>query len=147
MRYNTQNTRLGTGPRDLATTCIVRLVAFALLGLCSLAGAAVAAEGIESHPMRFDHLTLDQGLSQSNVLAVWQDSDGMMWFGTENGLNRFDGYEFSYYKRERGNPDALSNDFIFDIAEDAAGDLWLATNGDLSANPPDWSACDQSFVR
>ena len=125
MRLNTQNTQLGTGFKAPGIAGISRLIAIALLGLCGLAAADVP----ESHPMRFDHLTLDQGLSQSNVLAVWQDADGMMWFGTENGLNRFDGYEFSYFKRERGNPDALSNDFIFDIAEDDAGHLWLATNG------------------
>ena len=89
---------------------------------------SVAADGA-SHPMRFDHLTLDDGLSQSNVLAVLQDSDGMMWFGTENGLNRYDGYEFNYFRRERGNTNALGNDFIFDIAEDHLGNLWLATNG------------------
>jgi len=79
--------------------------------------------------MRFDRLWLDEGLSQSNVLAVHQDREGLLWVGTENGLNRFDGYEFRHYRRERGNPEALANDFIFDIAEDADGHLWLATNG------------------
>ena len=56
-----------------------------------------------AHPMRFEHLTLDEGLSQSNVLSILQDSRGQMWFGTENGLNAFDGYEFRTYYRERGN--------------------------------------------
>ncbi|MDH3337180.1 MAG: diguanylate cyclase [Gammaproteobacteria bacterium] len=79
--------------------------------------------------MRFEHLTLDHGLSQSNVLAVLQDSEGKMWFGTENGLNSYDGYEFDHYKRDRGNPNALTNDFIFDVAEGEAGSLWIATNG------------------
>ena len=79
--------------------------------------------------MRFEHLTLDDGLSQSNVLTVLQDSQGLMWFGTENGLNRYDGYEFQYFTRERGNPDALGSDFIFDIEEDSAGTLWIGTNG------------------
>ncbi len=92
-------------------------------------GAPVSAAGFESHPMRFDHLTLDDGLSQSNVLSVLQDSDGFMWFATENGLNRYNGYEFEYYRRERGNPDALASDFIFDIQEDKHGNLWVATNG------------------
>ena len=90
--------------------------------------AVVSAEGAV-HPMRFEHLTLDNGLSQSNVLSVLQDSDGMMWFGTENGLNRYDGYEFTHYKRQRGNPNALGNDFIYDIAEGKDGNLWIATNG------------------
>ena len=92
------------------------------------AGNAIASDAT-ARPMRFDHLTLDDGLSQSNVLSVMQDSDGHMWFGTENGLNKYNGYEFDYFKRERGNPDALSSDFIFDVEEDIDGNLWIATNG------------------
>lgn len=99
------------------------------LGLMSLSSAAVVAAELESHPMRFDHLTLDDGLSQSNVLSVLQDSDGFMWFATENGLNRYNGYEFEYLRRERGNPNALASDFIFDIEQDGHGNLWIATNG------------------
>ncbi len=103
-------------------------VAAAALALLVLFTAAAIAEP-SHHPMRFDRLTLDQGLSQSNVLAVHQDAEGYIWVGTENGLNRYDGYTFKHYRRERGNPEALPNDFIFDIAEDADSRLWLATNG------------------
>ncbi|MDJ0698360.1 MAG: two-component regulator propeller domain-containing protein [Woeseiaceae bacterium] len=102
-------------------------VTAALLFALMLSASAHAAGS--SHPMRFDHLTLDDGLSQSTVLAIRQDSSGYIWIGTENGLNRYNGYEFTHFKRERGNPDALSNDFILDIAEDDAGNLWLATSG------------------
>ncbi|MEM7764677.1 MAG: two-component regulator propeller domain-containing protein [Pseudomonadota bacterium] len=94
-----------------------------------LSAQATAADGKNLPPMLFDHLGVDAGLSQSNVLAVLQDSRGLMWFATEHGLNRYDGYQIEQFKRERGNPDALSNDFIFDIVEDANGDIWLATNG------------------
>ncbi len=114
------NDMSNTLTRALAT--VAALVAAVLLPCASVAASS-------SHPMRFDHLTLDDGLSQSTVLAITQDSQGYMWFGTENGLNRFNGYEFEHFKRERGNADALGSDFIFDIAEDAAGDLWIATNG------------------
>jgi diguanylate cyclase (GGDEF)-like protein len=91
--------------------------------------AAAAASANGYHPMRFNHITLDDGLSQSTVLSVLQDSKGMIWIGTENGLNRYNGYEFEVFQRERGNPDALSSDFVFDIEQDADGNLWLATNG------------------
>lgn len=94
-----------------------------------LAGSAAAAESFDHHPMRFERISIDDGLSQSNVLAILQDSRGMMWFGTENGLNRYNGYEFETYRRERGNAHALPNDFIFDVAEDHDGNLWIATNG------------------
>ena len=99
-----------------------------------LTGQTALADGDTSHPMRFGHLTVEDGLSQSNVLAVLQDSEGWMWFATENGLNSYDGYEFRHFKRERGNPAGLSNDFIFDVAEAKDGSLWLATNGGGLAN-------------
>lgn len=111
---------------------LIRASILLLLGL-GTSPAVFSAED-QHHPMRFGHLTLNDGLSQSNVLSVLQDSDGLMWFATENGLNRYDGYEFHYFKRERGNPDALTNDFIFDIAEGRDGSLWLATNGGGLAN-------------
>lgn len=94
-----------------------------------LFASAVSANGSDSHPMRFDRISLDDGLSQSNVFSILQDSQGLMWFGTENGLNSYNGYEFAVYKRERGNPRALGSDYIYDIAEDAEGNLWVASNG------------------
>ncbi|MGB5165149.1 MAG: two-component regulator propeller domain-containing protein [Woeseiaceae bacterium] len=97
--------------------------------LLTPAAPALGDSDFRAHPMRFEHLTLDEGLSQSNVLSILQDSRGQMWFGTENGLNSFNGYEFRTYYRERGNADSLSSDFIFDVAEDASGNLWIATNG------------------
>ncbi len=112
--------------QPIARTRLALAAAAALIGL---AWGTTAFAAADSHPMRFDHITLADGLSQSNVLAIHQDSDGFMWFGTENGLNRYDGYEFEYFKRERGNPGALGSDFIFDIDEDADGNLWIATNG------------------
>ncbi len=102
----------------------LRAATMALILCCATAVADTA-----SHPMRFDRLTLDDGLSQSTVISILQDSRGLMWFGTENGLNSYNGYEFEHFKRKRGNPDALSNDFIYDLAEDSDGNLWLATNG------------------
>jgi len=63
---------------------------------------ALSDAEFSAHPMRFEHLTLDNGLSQSNVLSILQDARGQMWFGTENGLNSYNGYEFRTYYRERG---------------------------------------------
>ena len=99
--------------------------AIVALMFCAVANAAES----ESHPMRFDGLTLDDGLSQSTVIRILQDSRGLMWFATENGLNSYNGYEFEHFKRDRGNPDSLINDFIYDVVEDSDGNLWLATNG------------------
>ena len=106
---------------------LVCLVLAVSLSACVSSDAFAATT--EHHPMRFDHITLDDGLSQSTVLTVLQDSQGLLWIGTENGLNRYNGYDIETFKRERGNPDALSSDFVFDIDEDRDGNLWIATNG------------------
>ena len=104
-----------------------RLSCVLALAIACLPGLAIADDDV--HPMRFEHLTLDEGLSQSTVVSILQDAEGFMWFGTENGLNRYDGYAFKHFRQERGNPDALRNDFVYDLAEDPSGNLWVATKG------------------
>jgi len=93
-------------------------------------GAAQAAAPVPAaRPIYFEHLTMRDGLSQSTVNDVLQDSQGYLWLATESGLDRYDGYPIRAYRRERGNEHGLASDFIWTIAEDAHGDLWLATIG------------------
>src|ERR1700753_3632669 len=79
--------------------------------------------------LRFDHLGTESGLSQSNITCILQDSRGFMWFGTRDGLNRYDGYEFTVFKNNPNDPKSLSDNFITAITEDRNGDLWIATWG------------------
>lgn len=83
----------------------------------------------EAQPMRFEGFGQAEGLSQNTVLSIVQDASGFMWFGTENGLNRYDGYTFTAFRRETMNPGSLTSDFVFDVAEGPNGDLWIATDG------------------
>ncbi len=77
--------------------------------------------------LRFDHIGIEQGLSQSSVQVVFQDSLGFLWFGTQDGLNRYDGYNFKIYKPDPDMPNSLSDRWITSIAEDKDGYLWIAT--------------------
>ncbi len=79
--------------------------------------------------LKFDHLDINKGLSQNNVLCVLEDSRGFMWFGTRDGLNRYDGYKFTIYRNDAQNPYSLSNNFIKNIIEDSKGNIWVATDG------------------
>ena len=79
--------------------------------------------------LQFEHLGTGDGLSQNNVLCILQDSHGFMWFGTRDGLNKYDGYKFTVYKNEPLNPKSISSNFIKDIIETSDGDLWLAILG------------------
>ena len=98
----------------------------ALLGLMIISPVAVSGQ---APPMVFEHITVREGLSQSTVLDVHQDSQGFIWIATEAGLNRFDGYQMHRYTHDRADPTALRSDFVWEITEDSNGDLWLATKG------------------
>lgn len=82
--------------------------------------------------VNFDHLSIDDGLSQNTVQSVMQDSRGFMWLGTEDGLNLYNGYNFKIYRPGPGNENSLVNNFVNAIAEDSTGSLWIATNNGVS---------------
>ncbi|WP_425290773.1 two-component regulator propeller domain-containing protein [Spirosoma linguale] len=78
----------------------------------------------------FDHLSTAQGLSQSTVRSICQDREGFMWFGTHDGLNKYDGYSFTVFKADPNDPqNTLHHNIITDIHEDRKGRLWAATLG------------------
>ena len=106
---------------------IAGLSSRSLLALVLLTAAAVGRA--QPTPMVFTHLGVEDGLSQASVLDVLQDSAGFVWLATENGLNRYDGYDVRVYSRDRRQADGLSNDLIWAIAEDGSQNLWLATEG------------------
>lgn len=79
------------------------------------------------HRTSFNHLTVKNGLSQSAVTCIFQDSKGFMWFGTQDGLNRYDGYNFRVFKNNPADPSSLSDNFIFSIYEDSSETLYIET--------------------
>ncbi len=90
-------------------------------------------EGDPLGELDFDHLSSDQGLSQNSVLCILKDSQGFMWFGTLDGLNRYDGYNFTVYKPDPDNPYSLSDNTIIALLEDRYGSIWIGTsNGGLN---------------
>jgi diguanylate cyclase (GGDEF)-like protein len=90
---------------------------------------SAVAHGSTSSTMRFDRLSVEDGLSQSAVMAIAQDASGFIWVATESGLDRYDGHTFRNYRHERGNPESISNSFVRDISVDNRGGLWIATDG------------------
>lgn len=83
-------------------------------------------------PLYFSNLSLNDGLSQITVTSVFQDKNGYMWFGTRNGLNRFDGYRFDVFANEQGSVYSISDNHILCISESSNGDLWVGTNNGLN---------------
>ncbi len=79
--------------------------------------------------LRFDKISRNQGLSQSEVNSICQDSDGFIWIGTLDGLNKFDGYNITVYRKNSDILNCISNNFIQSIFEDNHGKLWIGTYG------------------
>src|SRR5690349_20380405 len=98
-----------------------RLLALtALLALSAAGSRAPAALPVAPvPPIYFEHLTSRDGLSQSTVNGILQDSQGYLWLATESGLDRYDGNSVRVYHVQRGNPHALASDYVWTIAEDA----------------------------
>ncbi|NJN79160.1 MAG: GAF domain-containing protein [Anaerolineales bacterium] len=87
--------------------------------------------------VRFEQISLEEGLSQSVVTTILQDRQGFLWIGTDDGLNRYDGYHFKIYKPDSNNPHSISDRSITSMVEDDHGYLWIGTRqGGLNRYDP-----------
>ena len=83
-------------------------------------------------PGRFLTYSVKDGLSQSSVHAIHRDRDGLLWLGTQDGLNSFDGNAFTTYRYNEGDTTSISDQFILKIVEDKKGNLWIGTRNGLN---------------
>lgn len=81
--------------------------------------------------IRFKHLTINDGLSQNAILSMVQDKEGFMWFGTKDGLNKYDGYKFTVFQNEPGNPESISSNYINELFTDRSGKIWIGTDNGI----------------
>ncbi|QOL52183.1 response regulator [Massilia litorea] len=105
----------------------------ALAGCLGMLGPALAGP---APTLRFEHLSVEDGLAQESVLAMAQDRDGFMWFGTQNGLSRFDGYRFVNFRNAVGDPTTLASNWVRVLHADRKGRLWVGTDGGLALYDP-----------
>lgn len=86
----------------------------------------------QDNSVSFEQLTTVNGLSQSSVIAIAQDQQGMLWFGTRDGLNKYDGGQFTVFRHNPKDTNSLSNNDILSIAVDEIGDIWIGTYNGLN---------------
>ncbi len=114
------------------------ILIFGFLVLCLAFPTVLAAQqssekrtqqlvGEQKQLLRFGRLDITDGLSQGMIFCMFQDSRGFMWFGTKEGLNRFDGYDFLSYRKRPGDTTSLPDNYVMAITEDTRGRLWLGT--------------------
>lgn len=82
--------------------------------------------------IKFHRLTTDDGLSHEHVLSSLKDKKGFMWFATQQGVSRYDGYGFTVYKHSAQKNNSLKNNLTFDLLEDEQGSIWVATGSGLN---------------
>lgn len=82
--------------------------------------------------VKITRLSLEEGLSQSSVRCILQDKNGFLWIGTQDGLNRYDGYNFKVFKNDPNDANSLSNNLISCLLEDKNGFLWVGTMDGLN---------------
>lgn len=97
---------------------------------------AVGARFLHFTADNFLHFTSENGLSQNTIRAILQDRTGFLWFATEEGLNRFDGYTFLVFKNQPGHSDSLPQDLVTMLYQDRAGQLWVGAVGNVSTFDP-----------
>ncbi|WP_332854396.1 sensor histidine kinase [Duganella sp. S19_KUP01_CR8] len=118
-----------------SATRSILLCGLLLLALTPIARAAPLS-------LRFEHLGIEQGLTQESVTAVLQDRHGYMWLGTQAGLNRHDGYRTTAFKNDPANTHSLLDNYIHALYEDGNGTIWIGSKGGLDRYDP----ATQSFV-
>lgn len=80
----------------------------------------------------FSHIGMEDGLSHSTIFAINQDKEGNLWFATYDGVNKYDGYNFTVYRHEYANPNSIASDITRCIAIDDSDQIWVGTREGLS---------------
>jgi len=91
----------------------------------------------------FEHITIENGLSNNTVNTIARDHLGFIWLATNDGLNRFDGYDFTVYQHDRENPHSISNNRVHYVFEDSHQNLWIGTSMGLNL----YNRSSDSFTR
>lgn len=90
----------------------------------------IQSSGLQNY-MRFRKIDYREGFHHNYVRIIFQSSKGLIWFGTNNGLIRYNGYEYKSFINNPDDPDSISFRAIFSIAEDGENNLWIGTSTSL----------------
>src|SRR5579872_4309316 len=107
----------------------MKLARYPLYLLFCLWQLAASPANAQPQYLNFTHIGTQVGLSANNVTCILRDKQGFMWFGTRDGLNRYDGYDFDVYRNNPGDSQSLSSNFVTSIIQDKNGDFWVGTWG------------------
>jgi signal transduction histidine kinase/ligand-binding sensor domain-containing protein/DNA-binding response OmpR family regulator len=102
------------------------------LFLIIIFGFIIGLNAVNQNDIIFKNISVKDGLSQLSVIAIYQDSKGYMWFGTRDGLNRFNGYDFEVFQHDKSDSTSISDGYIRCISEDSNQNIWVGTTNGLN---------------
>jgi signal transduction histidine kinase/ligand-binding sensor domain-containing protein/DNA-binding NarL/FixJ family response regulator len=117
--------------RSRFPSLLKRLAALGLAG-----GIALSAMAAPPRTLRFEQLNVGDGLAQESVLAIVQDRQGFMWFGSQAGLSRYDGYRVTVYRNSVSDRRSLAENWVGVLHIDPKGRMWVGTDGGLDLFNP-----------
>jgi ligand-binding sensor domain-containing protein len=97
--------------------------------------------------LKFKHYTTDNGLSQGSIYHIYQDRKGFIWLATWDGLNRFDGYQFTVFKPNLHDSNSIKGSRISSILEDESSYIWVGTYEALNRYDPSTHQFKQFYVK
>jgi ligand-binding sensor domain-containing protein/signal transduction histidine kinase len=98
---------------------------------------------VEGADLRFAHVSFGESRSHGRISSILEDDQGFLWFGTNSGLERYDGYRLREFRHDPGNPNSLSGSYINALFKDRSGKLWVASDEYLERYDP----ATESFTR
>ncbi len=110
---------------------------FCLIRISMIFMPLKAQQIIDNQGFAFKRLTVKDGLSQGLVTSILQDQRGFMWFGTEDGLNKYDGYQFTVFYHNKEDSTGLRTDYVEALHEDPQGRIWVGTSEGLDIYYPE----------
>ena len=102
--------------------------------------SAFSSHSKEKPDIRFDHYTIREGLSQSTVNCILQDEKGLIWIGTQDGLNRFNGYGFDVFQKDPQDSNSISNNFVHSLCKGPDGGVVVGTEYGIDHYDPEKDA-------
>lgn len=127
-----------------------KIILFSLAALLWTGKTTLTAQRItpraSCEKIKFEQVTVEDGISQGTIKCLLQDKQGYLWFGTESGLNRYDGYNFKTFQHDGEDSNSLSNNVVNAIYEEEPGVFWVGTNNGLNrfdSNKKLYSTVDQ----
>ncbi len=97
---------------------------------------SISAFSTDLSRIKFEYLSVDDGLSQGTIEDILQDKEGMMWFATRDGLNRYDGQKFTVFRNSINDTNSLASNWVLSLAIDPNGKLWIGSTGGLNIYDP-----------